>query len=408
MVSRLLWTEKYKPRRLSDIVDQKKAIEEFRKWLVLRLQGRAEKKAALLAGPPGTGKTLTAEVAAMEFRLELIEMNASSLRTGSQLEKVAGRASLQGSLFGYRGKLILIDEVDGISTKADVGAIPELIKIIQKSAYPVVLTANNPWDPRFRPLREVCLMINYNRIGKRDIVRRLREICIAEGIKFDDEALGIIADYSQGDLRSAILDLQALTAGKKTLTVQDTRILAYRDREFNIFQILGRLFASRSVGAARAVVSSADVDPNMLFRWIEENLPLRYKDPKALAAAYYMLAQADIFFTRAALTQQWGLMSYALSLMTAGVAFAGGGKAGFIRFKFPEVIKMRSQAARDKTAEEVIAKLAGELHLSRRKFKSEFLPYLRIMASQNEEFLKKIGKAIKVEKSKVKKALELA
>ncbi|MCD6409235.1 MAG: AAA family ATPase, partial [Candidatus Verstraetearchaeota archaeon] len=67
-----LWVEKYKPKTLYDIVGNREEALRFGRWLEARLKGEKVKRAALLWGPPGTGKTLTVEVAARQYKLELI------------------------------------------------------------------------------------------------------------------------------------------------------------------------------------------------------------------------------------------------------------------------------------------------------------------------------------------------
>ena len=67
-----------------------------------------------LWGDSGTGKTATAVALAHELGLELIEVNASDSRNKEAIGSLIGGAVNQGSLFGT-GKLILVDEVDGLS-----------------------------------------------------------------------------------------------------------------------------------------------------------------------------------------------------------------------------------------------------------------------------------------------------
>ena len=201
--SSILWVNKYKPKSFEEIIGNYKAISEFRSWLENKLKGKAVKHAALLWGPPGVGKTLTVEVAASTYNLELIQMNASDFRTRYRVERILGRASETYSLLG-RGRIILVDEVDGINMAEDRGGLNAIIKLVDLSIHPVVLTANDPWNPNFRELRERCKLIKYSRVNVRSIVSFLRKICLAEGVAADPLALKFIADRSGGDVRSAI------------------------------------------------------------------------------------------------------------------------------------------------------------------------------------------------------------
>ncbi|HDD33595.1 MAG TPA: AAA family ATPase, partial [Thermofilaceae archaeon] len=97
------WVEKYRPRRIDDVVGNPKAKKAFVAWLNKWLAGRPDKKAALLYGPPGCGKTSLVHAAAIQLNLELVEANASDVRTSEALRRRIFRAATEGSLFRARG-----------------------------------------------------------------------------------------------------------------------------------------------------------------------------------------------------------------------------------------------------------------------------------------------------------------
>lgn len=146
----LQWFLKYRPKSLQEVENQDEVKEELKKWIESWLNGEPTAKAVLLYGPPGVGKTTLAEALARDYKLELLEMNASDSRNLRDIKDVAERASISGSLFGIKGKIILLDEIDGIYSRADAGAIPAILELIEKTKYPVILTANDPWDPSLR------------------------------------------------------------------------------------------------------------------------------------------------------------------------------------------------------------------------------------------------------------------
>ncbi|RLE52607.1 MAG: replication factor C large subunit [Candidatus Methanomethylicota archaeon] len=397
-----LWIVKYKPRRFSEIIGNRTAILEFRTWLEKRLKGADVEKAAFLWGPPGVGKTLTVEVAAIEYNLELIQMNASDARSRERIRRVLGMASQYLSLVGGRRKIILVDEVDGMSGTEDRGGLAAVIELIQQSRFPVVLTANDPWDPRFRPLRELCKMIRYDRIRVPTLVSYLRRICIAEGIVADDAALRIIAQRSDGDVRSAVNDLQAIAQGKKRLMLSDVEWLAYRDRQYGAFDVLKNIFAARTCRAAKAALASSLLDYNMIFQWIHENLPLQYPSPEDLAEAYDALSRADVFLGRTKRTQAWALLSYALDLMTAGVSMVKKGKYKFTKYQFPQRIKILSQTKDIRTTmNSICSAIAEKCHISTKGAVSEYLPYLRFIFRVNPEMAAGIAKWLKLDENMI-------
>ena len=104
-----------------------------------------------LHGPAGVGKTTLALTLAKENDYEIFELNASDLRNRKNLEAVLKPSTLQQSLFS-KGKIILVDEVDGV-TKTDYGGLPELIALIEKTKFPIIISANDAWQKKFSLLR---------------------------------------------------------------------------------------------------------------------------------------------------------------------------------------------------------------------------------------------------------------
>ena len=386
-MSALLWTEKYKPRTLSEVVGNEKAKSKLLEWARAWREGRVpEKKAAFLYGPPGTGKTVAVEALARDLGFELIETNASDFRTEAQIRRVVGSASLSSSLTG-RPRMLLFDELDGIIGTADAGGLKAIMSMIREARCPVVLIANNPWDPRFRPLRELCLMVEFKRVGKRDMIKHLQRICEGEGIRADKKALAFLADRADGDVRSAVVDLQAVAQGKKVLTYEDVLWLGSRDRKKEIFRVLGNIFHAETCSRALSAVREADVDLDMLFEWVYENIPRAYRDPRDVAKAMDALSTADVFRGRIIRTQDWGLGRYVTTFMTAGVALAKErSKPGFVRFSFPERIRYLSRGRSERELQMRIAEaIKRRCHISAKGAKEKIMPYLRFIFQNNPE-----------------------
>ncbi|MEM1845554.1 MAG: AAA family ATPase [Desulfurococcaceae archaeon] len=167
---RIPWIIKYRPRRIDDVVNQDNAKTQFIQWIKTWIEKRIpDKKAALLYGPAGCGKTSLVEAVANEYRIELVEMNASDFRRREDIERIASVAARISSLF-TKMKIILLDEVDGINPRLDFGAVDAILDLIDKSRYPVVMTANDPWSQSLKPLRDVSLMIGFKRLSEKDVV----------------------------------------------------------------------------------------------------------------------------------------------------------------------------------------------------------------------------------------------
>ncbi|MEM3668335.1 MAG: replication factor C large subunit [Candidatus Bathyarchaeia archaeon] len=388
------WTLKYKPKSLAEVVGNKESIEKFVEWVKSWEKGVPKKRAAFLYGPPGVGKTVTVEAFANDFKMELVEKNASDYRTEDAVKRFAGLASQFGSLFGGK-RIVLLDELDGLTGTADRGGVKAITDIVKTAQCPVVLIANNVYDPRFTNLRVFCLLIEFKKPPAGEVAKHLKRICSLEGIQADENALKFIAQRSEGDVRSAVNDLQALAQGKKRLTYEDVSWLGYRDRQDTIFNVLRMILYGKTCVGAKQAADMADIDVDMLFEWIYENAPAHLTDPHDLAKAMDALSMADVYRGRIRLTQDWSFMRYVIDYLTAGVAMARQNTKvhGWIPFKFPERIQMLSRSKAERATQLNIGyKIKRKCHISAVRATKEVIPYLRIIFKNNAEMAAGLAK----------------
>ncbi|BDR93229.1 replication protein C [Vulcanisaeta souniana JCM 11219] len=389
---RITWIEKYRPRRLSDVVNQEEAKRALLDWINSWEKGKPSKKAVMLVGPPGTGKTTLAYALANEKGYEVLELNASDIRTGDRIRQVIGGSMKMGSLFGFRGRIILFDEVDGLNVREDRGGLAAIVELIRESTWPIIMTANNPWDPKFRELRDEAAVIQLKPLGEDDILTILRRICNSEDIKCEEDALKLIAVASGGDVRAAINDLQAAAEGKKVLTRDDVTVTE-RAHQFDMFKVLDRVFHARRFDEARSVTFLPSFDWESYYPWALDNIPSVYaKSMDAISSALDNLSLSDVVKGRIARTQEWELMPYMLELMTAGVALVHNKPplARFVRLAFPERIRLMAKTKEIRQLRDtLINRLRIELHASSSEVTLYYVPLLRLMAS-SDAFKKKL------------------
>ncbi|MFB6077215.1 MAG: AAA family ATPase, partial [Candidatus Nanohaloarchaea archaeon] len=217
----------------------------------------------LLHGPPGTGKTALVHALANDLDMDLFETNASDARTKRAVADNLGQAVKQRS-FSANRKLILVDEVDGMG-RSDSGGR----KLITR------LTANDPYASGMQTLRDRCTMVELGNVHTNSIAARLRDICESEGIDYEDGAMKAIAHRADGDMRSAVNDLESLS-NRDRITESDVKDLDYRETGRDIFEALKIVFKTATAGTARDATEGLDEDQDDLFAWLRENVPREY------------------------------------------------------------------------------------------------------------------------------------
>lgn len=382
----LTWVEKYRPQKLRDVAGNPSSLEAAAEWVESWRKGIPKKRGLLLYGPAGVGKTSVAYAIANEMGFDRIELNASDARTQDVIRRIVGSAATLTTLDPSQSKkLIIMDEVDGIHGKADYGGLKALIATLKEAKQPMVLIANDPWKLS-KDFRNLVRMVEFKRLDQSAVLRVLKDICGREGIDTDEKVLRIIATNSNGDLRSAINDLQALAEGTRRIALPSIDVLSMRDSELRIFDVLRRIFKTTDCDRARDAIWESGEDPDTVLKWISENLPAEYEDARDLAEAFKYVSRADVFMGRIISRQEWGLQAYAVDLMSAGVATAKHHQyRGFTPYRYPEtfVLYARRRAERE-LYDSTAAKIGAKVHCSKSEAKDEYFPLLKIALSNVE------------------------
>ena len=372
-----MFIEKYKPSNLSEYVGQKEAVSTFLKWIEKWEKGS---KALLFHGPPGTGKTSLIHAYAKEKNLDLIEVNASDYRSAKQLQEILGKSMFQQSLI-KRGKIFLIDEIDGLAGREDHGGIKAIIDIIKNSLHPIVLIAGDPWTPKLRYLRSFITLVPFGKHPVWDIEKKLKIIGETEKIKIDNEILRQFSKNVSGDMRAAINDFEILSVKNKNIESFDLNELGFRDSTSSIFDTLKIIFKSSSILGAKLSINNSDKDPEEIFWWIENNVLNEYENPDEIAKAYDALSKADIFRQRIRSRQNWSFLAYFIDMMTAGVSQSKNQMyKKFSKYQYPQNIHILAATKGDRQiSNDILIKLSRHLHCSVKKTRQDFLPYFRIL-----------------------------
>lgn len=310
----LPWFLKYQLKSFDDLVETpeiKKVVNFIEKF--------KPGKGLLLHGPAGAGKTTTLNLVGEKYGFEVFEMNASDTRSKKSIEQSVGEVISQRSLFG-KDKLILIDEVDGVSGSYDRGGVAQLAKFVKESSYPIVFTANDVDSDKIKPLKKVCEFVDFVNHSYDLLFEIGKRILISEDIEFKPEDLREFIELrSSSDIRGFINDLQGNVFDSKFVILGDLEI---RDYKRKIEELMNKIFFSYPEDALRSNYNS-DVNMDDLFLYLEENIPNVYDD-KSVVLAFNEIAKADVFKGRIMKWQYWRYLVYINFYLTYGVSAIKG------------------------------------------------------------------------------------
>jgi len=372
-----LWSEKYRPTSLEEMVGNSEGRAKFQLWL---RKWKPGSKAALLVGPPGTGKTTTVHLVAGKMGLQLVELNASDSRTKEKLSRKVGEAIASTSLFGGTS-LIFLDEVDGLAGRADYGAVEFIKDAVKKSESPVVMAANNPESEEVKKLGSVTSKILFQRPDPHEVASRLEKISQRERLSVTKDQIAKVAEAANGDLRAAINFLQS-------------GISARKDEEMTASESVNAFFDAADENAALRALRAYPGQPRDKIRDLFMAVVRSRVHEERKADALDALSRGDVVMGRIMKGKNWRLLRYLDPLLANELwKTLGDGGPRFTLDAVPWPLQLRIWNDSRKLKD--IAALTGKrVGISQRSFLVEDMPYLLLLCGDKgfrEELVKSLG-----------------
>lgn len=214
----MLWTEKYRPKNLNEVIGQEHFTSDARGWIE---EGNMPN--VLLYGNPGNGKTgaglvIGREILGDTFQDNFVEVNASDDRRLENVRTTIKNIAQSGTIGDAPFRIVLLDEMDGMTTDAQNA----LKRIMERYASNIrfIITCNDRNKIIFA-LQSRCANYHFKPLSNEAVLEVLTSILKAEEItRFSQDELDSFIYAMNGDMRRAITELQAAKANNSTLKTQ--------------------------------------------------------------------------------------------------------------------------------------------------------------------------------------------
>jgi replication factor C small subunit len=212
-----IWTEKYRPQKLDDVVGQAPIIERLKAYVKIKNVPHL-----MFAGSAGTGKTTSALALARElfkddWKQNFQELNASDERgigiIRGKIKDFARTAPIGSTKF----KIIFLDEADSLTTDAQAA----LRRTIERYTHicRFILSVNYS-SKIIEPIQSRCAIFRFKPLTPDDIKKLMRRIATQEKLEITPDGLDTLIFIAKGDLRKAVNTLQVGASLNKKITAE--------------------------------------------------------------------------------------------------------------------------------------------------------------------------------------------
>lgn len=252
---------KYRPQEFDTVVGQSHITDT----LEHAIQENQLAQALLFCGPRGVGKTTCARILARKinerdgstsedgFSYNIFELDAASNNGVDEIRELTDQVRFAPQVGKY--KIYIIDEVHMLSS----AAFNAFLKTLEEPpAHAIFILATTEKHKIIPTILSRCQIYDFKRITIEDIQLQLKKIADKESIRYEDDALYMVAQKADGALRDALSIFDRLsTFTQKNITLAKAaevlNILDY-DQYLNIVDLAHQNKISETLSAFNDIV----------------------------------------------------------------------------------------------------------------------------------------------------------
>jgi replication factor C small subunit len=210
------WVEKYRPRLLGDVVNQKGIIRRLQQFIKDKSMPHL-----IFAGPAGTGKTTSAIAMVrglygrkMAINTTFLELNASDARGINVIRTYIKDFAKAKPPSDIPFKILILDEADNMTAPAQQALRRTMEKYTKNCRMVLICNYSNKIIP---PIQSRCVVFRFSSLSNEDIKSRVKFVANKEDISISPDGLIALVDVSKGDCRRAINYLQSCSTISKKI-----------------------------------------------------------------------------------------------------------------------------------------------------------------------------------------------
>jgi replication factor C subunit 1 len=237
-----LWVNKYRPKYLNEVIGHKEQITQINQWITNLNSNKNQ--AIIISGIHGIGKSLTIKLIFEELNYLIRIIYPNEIKDHRIFDDFNDYYNHRNSIHSKinfkndnKKQLVLIfEETENITLTSEKKYIMDIFKENnKKKCFPLIFISNNQHSKLLNDLKKNCDEIQFNSPIKLDFLKLIKNICIEEKIKIEnDDAINILIEFCQKDIRRLINLLQEFSYNFKEIKKEYVLDFISKSREKNI------------------------------------------------------------------------------------------------------------------------------------------------------------------------------